>query len=118
MTQQKTIIIQELNLEIERELHTDMNTPSKIKIPEGWRLLTLAEFIEIWNKHRNKLDFGGKLVDEIVKQPIEDNEKKYPYWNIWFRGLGNRSELFYSGGVLHSGSDRVRGVRFCRELKK
>jgi hypothetical protein len=111
----KTIKIKELNIEVETKLHTEMNRIDKIKIPKGWRLLTLSEWIFIYNKYKNNMDYGGKP-DEIVSQPIEENKDKYPYWNVWFGGLGYRSELLGFDGGLGSGL-RVRGVRFCREMK-
>lgn len=102
-------------IEVEKKLHTEMNTIDKIKIPEGYRLLTLSEFLEIYNNHKDKLDYGG-LPDEIVKQPIIKNKDKYPYWNVWFRSLGSRSEL-EGNGDLGYGS-RVRGVRFVKIRSK
>ena len=113
----KTIKIKELGLEIEKELHREMEIIKDIKIPKGWRLLTMSEFLEVWNNHRSKFDFNGDRFDEIIKQPLKDGIKDYPFYNVWLGGLGNRSELNgYLGDLSYdSGS---RGVRFCRELKK
>ena len=113
----KTIIIE--GVEYETELHTDMNEISKIVIPEGWRLMTLAEFLNIYNNHFELFNWEtDKYADEIVQQPIKDSEKEYPYWNVWLRGLvsGDRSEL--GGDRDLYCSSRVRGVRFCRDVKK
>jgi hypothetical protein len=108
-----TIIIN--NLEIERTLHTEMSRLSLIKIPDGWRLLTFDEFMNIWNNHRDKFDFGGDKFDEVVKQPLKGMETKYPYWNVWLARLGNDS---YVNGRRSLGYDStVRGVRFAREVK-
>lgn len=103
-------------IEVERKLHTEMDYLSKIEIPEGMRLLTLSEFTEIWNYHRDNLDYGDKLPDEVVGQPILENKKEYPYWNVWFWDLGDWSELDGFDRNL-SYNSRVRGVRFCRDLK-
>jgi len=111
----KTIEIKELNIEVETELHTEMNKISKIEIPKGWRLLTLAEWILIYNKYKNKINYGGNP-DEIVSQPLEENKDKYPYWNVWFRSLVGRSEFNGINGNLYCSSG-VRGVRFCKDVK-
>jgi len=108
--------IPELGIEVETELHTDMDKISKIVIPKGLRLLTFSEWMVCYNKYKNKFNWGG-LPDEIVSQPIDENNDKYPYWNVWFRSLGGRSVLYGYDRDLISDS-RVRGVRFCRELKK
>ena len=111
----KTIKIN--NLEIEKSLHTEMNKFSLIKIPEGWRLLTFKEFMNIWKNHRDKFDFGEDRFDEVVKQPFKDKEKDYPFWNIWLSGLDDDSAVVGPYGNLDD-NDAVRGVRFCREVKK
>ena len=110
----KTIKIKELNLEVETELHTEMYTINKIKIPKGWRLLTLAEWILIYNKYEDKINYGGNP-DEIISQPIDNNKDKYPYWNLWFGDFG--WSVLYGDWDL-SCDGRVRGVRFCRDLKE
>ena len=119
-------------IEVEKSLHTEMNSTAKIKIPSGYRLLTLAEFIEIWNYHKEELNYGdGEMPDEVVQQPIIENEKKYPYWNVWFRSRDCGQEcksaivLLYTsmgvGSVLYDDDrglyddDRVRGVRFVKK---
>ena len=104
------------SLEIDRCLNLSMNNFSEIKIPTGKSLLTLSEFLEIWNNHRDKFDFGG-LPDEVVEQPLKENKEKYPYWNVWFRGLDSRSGLVGYVGGLCSGGGGVRGVRFCRRKR-
>jgi hypothetical protein len=115
----KTIEIKELNIEVEYEGHSEMNYVSKIEIPKGWRLLTLSEFLHIYNNYQDKFNWGmDKYADEIVKQPIKKSEKDYPYWNVWFRRLdGSRSGLNGNNRLLDNGYDRVRGVRFARDLK-
>lgn len=101
-------------IEVEKNLHLEMNRRNLIKIPNGYRLLTLSEFLEIWNNHVDKLEWGG-LPDEIVKQPIKEIEETYPYWNIWLRRLddGDRSGLNGDSRSLFYGNS-VRGVRFVK----
>src|SRR3990167_5768304 len=90
-------------IEVESKLHTEMNMFSEIKIPNGMRLLTLAEWLHIYNNYFDKFNF--KPVDEVVKQPIKEKENEYPYWNVWFRNLVYQSEL--RGRYLGDG-DRMR----------
>jgi len=113
----ETIKIKELGLEIEKELHKEMEMIKDIKIPKGWRLLTMSEFLEVWNNHRSKFDFNGDRFDEIIKQPLKDGIKDYPFYNVWLNRLDIRSGLLGNLGDLYY-DDRSRGVRFCRELKK
>jgi hypothetical protein len=114
---QKWINIPELGIEVEVNLHNDMNTISKIVIPTGYRLLTLSEWIVCYNKYKDSFDWGG-LPDEIVSQPIEENKSKYPYWNVWFRDLDDGSVLYGNNYLNLYYNNGVRGVRFCREVKK
>ena len=102
-------------IEVERKLHTEMDRFSRIKIPKGFRLLTLGEFLEIWNNHKDKLDYGKKFPDEVVEQPIKENKEKYPYWNVWFASLSGRSDLY---GRFLDYNYRVRGVRFVKLNKE
>ena len=104
--------------EFETKLHTEMDCCAKIKIPEGCELITFLDFLEIVNNHTDKFDFGaGDFVfDEIVKQPFKINEEKYPYWNVWLRGLSDDSGLAGGSRNLRDGG-RVRGVRFKRKIK-
>jgi len=111
MKMNKTIIID--NLEIETKLHKEMNRFSLIKIPEGWRLLTINEFQNLYNNHKDKFDFEN--LDEIIKNPFPNC--KYPYWNMWLAGLDDDSFVCgYNRSLSYYGT--VRGVRFCRKVKK
>ena len=111
----KTVTIN--NLEIEQSLHTEMNKINLIKIPEGWRLLTFDEFMNIWNNHKDKFDFHGEGFDEIAKQPLKSVENKYPYWNVWLARLDHDSYVNGNSRDLDC-NYTVRGVRFCREVRK
>lgn len=80
------IKIPELNIEVEKKLHTKMDNVYKIVIPEGFRLLELSELIFIYNNYQDKFNWGkDKFFDEITKQPIKDCN--YPYHNAWLRRL-------------------------------
>jgi hypothetical protein len=72
--------------------------------------------LECYNNYFDKMDYGG-VPDEIVLQPIDRNKDKYPYWNVWFRYLDSRSD-FHGNSYRHELELWVRGVRFCRDLKK
>lgn len=107
------IKIPELNIEVERNLHEDMQYVKYIKIPEGFRLLELSELLFIYNNYQNKFNWGkDEFFDEITKQPIKNC--KFLHLNVWFDVCGsgfygiNRSLVF---------NNAVRGVRFCREIK-
>ena len=113
----ETIKIKELGLEIEKELHREVEIIKDIKIPKGWRLLTLSEFLEIWNNHRSEFNFGGDKFDEIIKQPLKDKIKDYPFYNVWLLRFDNWSELNGCNRNLYC-DNWSRGVRFCRDLKK
>ena len=68
-----TIKIKELKIEVEKNLHEEMDYTSKIVIPTGWRLLELSELIFIYNNYQDKFNWGkDKFFDEITKQPIND----------------------------------------------
>jgi len=113
----ETIKIKELGLEIEKELHREMGRFKDIKIPKGWRLLTISEFLEIWNNHRSKFNFDGDRFDEMIKQPLKDKVKNYPFYNVWLDRLDYWSGLNGANWGLDYDLGS-RGVRFCRELKK
>jgi len=114
---QSTLIIKELKIEVETKLHIEIDRINKTVIPTGWRLLELSELIFIYNNYQDKFNWGeDKIFDEITKQPIKDC--KYPYFNVWLHGLGDAygSGLNGISGNLNY-NNRVRGVRFCRDLK-
>ena len=113
----KTIKIKELNIEVETECSQKDFLIKDIVIPKGWRLLTLNEWLELYNNHQNMFIDLDIRSDEIVKQPIKDNEGKYPYWNVWLCNLDLRSDLDGNFRNLYC-NGRVRGVRFCKDLKE
>ena len=102
--------------EYERELHTEMNTFSKIKIPKGWKLITFGELMLLWNDYREDFNFGkDNRFNEIVENPLKEKRKKYPYWNVWLAGLADGSGV--CGYYRDSSYLTVRGVRFKRKVK-
>jgi len=113
------VFIPELNIEIEKNLHIEMDKINKIVIPQGYRLLELSELLFIYNNYQDKFNWGkDKHFDEITSQPIKDN-KKYPYWNAWLHWLVDdyRSELVGYCRSLNCNYE-VRGCRFCKESLK
>lgn len=112
----KTIIIKELKIEVEKELHTEMDRTSKIIIPKGFRLLELPELIFIYNNYQDSFNWGkDEFFDEVVKQPIKNS--KYPYFNAWLHRLDCDDGSGLNGGRLLYYDSAVRGVRFCKDLK-
>jgi len=109
--------IPELNIEVETEYYDKDIVIKDIKIPEGCRLLTLSEFLVCYNKYRSKFKDINET-DEVVQQPIDEIKDKYPYWNVWLRGLvgDNRFGIDGSGGL--DDFNRARGVRFCRDVRR
>ena len=113
------IKIPELKIEVEKDLHYDMNTTSKIKIPKGCRLLEVGEFFFIYNNYQNSFIFGKdekERVDEFLNQPINSKKENYPFVNCWFGRPVGASDVGLGCRNLGNG-DRAFGVRFCRRLK-
>ena len=81
-------------IEVEKNLHTDMKSFKDIEIPQGFRLLTLGEFIELINEHYTTF-WGNDGFDEWIAQPLIINKAKYPFKNIW-------------GSAVDVGDDRLR----------
>jgi hypothetical protein len=101
----KTIKIKELNLEVELK-ETQKGIPfNKIKIPKGWRLLTGAEAMFLWENYRNKID-----LDWFFVKPIRD----YPVAGF----IAFEDGAFLICGRFPADSNDRLGVRFCREIKK
>jgi hypothetical protein len=119
--QKELIYIPKLKIEVERKLHTDMNYFSKIKIPDGFRLLKFVEFQEIINNHFDKFIFSedNENIDEAVEQPINKLKDKYPYWNVWLQGLIRGYASEFDGYSRNFGyvDGSLFGVRFCRDVK-
>ena len=112
--EQDLIYIPELKIKVEKNLHTEMNTTSKIVIPDGYRLLELSELIFIYNNYQDKFNWGeDKFFDEVTKQPIKDC--KYPYWNAWLlRLVSDYQSALYGSYRNLDYLNAVRGVRFVK----
>ena len=83
-----------------------------IKIPEGWRIPTLQEGLDLINND----DFvqWSKFHDEnhnfYIQQPFNKNEINRASWLFDFGGYS----VFGAGGRLVYGRGRVRGVLLVR----
>lgn len=113
----KTIMVKELGIEVETQLHTDMNVYSKVVIPKGMRLLTLSELLYLYNK--KLVDFKQEdsscYVNEIISNPSDQHREKKPMWAVWFNDY---VDMFHVVGFNYFGDDggRSRGVRFVRDM--
>ena len=108
-----TIIIKELNIEVEKNIHDlgkDFNYISK-NIPFGWRLLTIMEIIFLFDKYKSKLQMDKYY--EFFEQPSEKNKKQ---GLAAIRDGNSGLNLDLNWGP--SNANPYLGVRFCRDLKK
>ena len=110
--ERETIKIKELNIEVETKIQQKGESFNKIKIPKGWRLLTMEE-IKFLHNSKYKKDLN--LVDtwEFIEQPFELNKKndcvaRFVAHSDW-AGFGCDRGPGFRGSSL--------GVRFCRDLK-
>lgn len=111
------------NLEIEKELHTDMIHKKDIKIPKGWRLLSYPELLNIWFNHRNKFVFSenNERFDEFCSNPDKKWINQYPILNA-YGGSALDDKWGFDSRLGIGGFDWVGyavgygfGVRFVRE---
>lgn len=108
------IKIPELNIEVETEFHQKDVGVNDIKVPEGWRLLTLNEWLICLNKHSDKFKDLNFKADEFVQQPIDKIKKDFPFCNVWLNSCDGGSDL--NCGMWDFDWDhKVFGVRFCRD---
>lgn len=111
----KLIKIKELGIEVQQEYALKNIRVREIIIPKGMRLLTLDELLHIYNKHNAKFKDLDRI-DEAIQNPIDRFRKERPIWALWFGGVGDRSDLDGDYGLAYYYG--VRGVRFCRDVKK
>ena len=68
----KTIKIKELKIEVETEIHDKNKCLKDIKIPKGWRLLTMNKITWLHNsKYKKKLNLNDTW--EFFEQPFKFN---------------------------------------------
>ncbi len=106
----KTIIIKELNIEVETKIHNKNKTLNEIKIPDGWRLLTVSEIIFLTNKYKKELNLEKTW--EFIEQPFKINKEKN--YVARFYAYSDVAYLFAIWDSTYS--DRALGVRFCRDI--
>ncbi len=110
----KTIVIEELNIEVETYVHDKGKKLLDIKIPEGWRLLTIQELIFLHNnkKYRDQLNMENTW--EFIEQPLEFNKEKGQVVGFYSSPFG---ATFYCN---RSPIDPIpsMGIRLCRDLNK
>ena len=108
----KELNIKELNIEVETNIQQKGKSFNEIKIPKGWRLLTMEEIKFL---HNSKYKEDLNLVDtwEFIEQPLELNKK-----NDYVAGFN--ADSYWANFVCYWGPDDrfdSLGVRFCRDLK-
>ena len=109
----KTTVIPELNIELEIEIHDKGKPLDQIKIPEGWRLLTVSEAIFLHNSLKYRKLLNMEETWEFLEQPFELNKQK-GFITKFYVGSG-RVDLYCDGSP--QGSVPTLGVRFCRDIK-
>ena len=107
------IIIPELNIEVETEMHDKGKPLEQIKIPEGWRLLRINEIVFLHNNPEYRKRLNIEETWEFIEQPFEYNKVR-GYTTRFYVGSG-RVDLYCDGSS--QGSIPTLGVRFCRDLK-
>jgi len=109
----KTIIVPELNIEVETEMHDKGKPLEQIKIPDGWRLLRINEMVFLHNNPEYRKILNIEETWEFIEQPFEYNKVR-GYTTRFYVGAG-RVDLYCDGSS--QGSIPTLGVRFCRDLK-
>ena len=106
----KNIKIKELKIEVETEIHDKGNMLKDIKIPKGWRLLTINEMVILSNNYSKELNLEDTW--EFIEQPFTKNKEYIARFGADSVGAG-----FYCGGCP-ADSGASLGVRFCKDLKE
>jgi len=88
-----------------------------IKVPDEFRFLTFDEFRECYLNNFNKFNWGKRL-DEICLNPFAKKGDKYIYWNMYKRLARLDGDSAVCGYGDLDGDGTVRGVRFCKDVKK
>ena len=108
----KTIAVPELDLEVELEIHDKGKPLDQIKIPDGWRLLTVNEVIFLHNSMEYRKLLNMEETWEFLEQPFVLNRQK-GFITKFYVGSG-RVDLYCDGSP--QGSVPTMGVRFCRNI--
>ena len=105
----KTIKIKELNIEVEAEIHDNGKSLPDIKIPKGWRLLTMNEIRYCHSNYRERLALNHTW--EFIEQPFDSLKGSKTAW-FYAGSFGIDFVCFWNPLV----SVASLGVRFCRKL--
>lgn len=107
-----TLIIKELKIEVEKNIHDKDKCLKDIIIPKGWRLLTTSEIIFLFNNYKEELNLADAW--EFIKQPFKlNNQNGYV---AWFNAYSGRASLNCDWDPAVT--DPGLGVRFVRDIKK
>ena len=106
-----TLIIKELKIEVEKNIHDKDKCLKDIIIPKGWRLLKTSEIIFLFNNYKEELNLADAW--EFIKQPFKLNNQ-----NGHVARFGAYSDRAYlSCGRLPDNHNAGLGVRFVRDIK-
>jgi len=114
MNEFKSLIIKELNIEVETELREKIKFKD-IKIPKDWRLLTFQECCYIYDNLHDKIKIGKDT--EWIEHYSEKMKKKgyaSALSSLWSDG-GLNVDGYYLDAY---GDGYAFGVRFCKDLKE
>ena len=113
METRPTIIISELNIQVETEIHDKGKPLEQIEIPEGWRLLKINEITFIHNNEKYRKQLNMEDTWEFIEQPFDFNKVR-GFTTRFYVGAG-RVDLYCD--CTAQGSIPTLGVRFCRDIK-
>mgnify|MGYP001577100897 CR=1 FL=1 len=106
-----TLIIKELKIEVEKNIHDKDKCLKDIIIPKGWRLLKTSEIIFLFNNYKEELNLADAW--EFIKQPFKLNNQNGHVAR--FGAYSDRAGLDCSRNP--DNHDAGLGVRFVRDIK-
>lgn len=113
-THNNTVIIKELNIEVESTIHSKGEKIQNIKIPDGWRLLKFNEIIFLHNNDEYRKQLNLDNTWEYIEQPLEFNKLKEQAVAFYSSPYGAN---FYCNRNPNDAIPSL-GVRFCRNLRE
>lgn len=106
-----TLIIKELKIEVEKNIHDKDKCLKDIIIPKGWRLLKTSEIIFLFNNYKEELNLADAW--EFIKQPFKLNNQNGHVARFLAGSVGADLCCVWDPGDRDAGL----GVRFVRDIK-
>lgn len=116
MKTMKTIIVKELNIEVDAELTNQGNKWLNYKIPDGKRILTFSEIAYLYENEKYRKILGLDKTDEFFKHPSNDKSIGNFYSGLF--SLDGHSRFLAFDWNVDIPGNALRGVRFVRDIKK